>query len=1270
MLKEPLTYLTNNFRNTRTCPTNQDQCKKIETSNNNYLAASTFSSQPHEYGNRNKKSKLSNLFVNTKKATNPPLSTQQLKENLPTQSSNVPLSSSTSLNNNNYSLKKKTRNSDQFKVHQYASSHHHNQPKATDENNPLKTDEMQHSSVRNLRVRKLGHVELSEEEIVYGWLEKNPSFVFEYFVSHATRFMVEQWMARHGKSSSTNGLHSSSSEHQQQRQFRRTNRSASELWANDRKNSLDPQLLSGNSHLMRSFSCCDAPITNKQVSSPMRKISARHFENSTISLEPIFRTTDEGKLSFLPIDQPLHSISLSPKKHLVNRLSNSCSSEFNRTNDSISNRHHHSDKYNCSPSFHSDLTIDKSLIMQTPNEVKLMLDCVKLVCNDLDIKSICHKILKNISILTNADRCSLFLVKENANEKYFVSILFDVSSDSDYSDARSQPCIKVPWSKGIVGHVAKVRKCENIKDCYSDERFNGEVDNITGYFTKTMLCAPITDTNGKVIGVAQAINKKSNSPNDCQYFTSSDEEIFQHFLQFCGIGLKNAQLYEQKNLENRRNQVLLDLATMIFEQQTTIEHIVFKVMLHTQSLLQVQRCQVLLLQDYNEEEQQWSNLINYYNHKYLVSDDLNNFPTQNTMMDDKEERKPNFTRKFDLEAVIEPLKCDRCSAKSGNNNHHLQKIDLCEEQPEIKIKFTTDVNHNSLPLNVGITNCVAETGQTLNILDCQQDPRFDSNIDKLINEERKRQLNTDCPECLALNKFEHKHVLCMPIRNGQRKIIGVTQLINKLNNKPFTANDESLFEAFAIFIGMGIQSTLNYENSMKANAKHRVTLQCLSYHCSASEKAAVRLSERATPILKQVSQKEINEQMANRLINRNDQMMEQEQMMITDKDYEATSKEITCNSNEIIDLNGKKRKNFFTRDEFDQLVCYLPLTYIDEDFFKSEQSLLVSIKFFEDLKLIERFNINYKTLCRWLLSVQKNYRNVCYHNWRHAFDVAEMMFSLISKTCLIDMLDEYEVLSLMIACFCHDLDHRGTNNMFEVKSSSPLHHLYSTSTMENHHRDQCIMILNSPGNQILSNLNSQEYEKVVKLVEDAILATDLAFFFKNKNRFINIKNLTDVFSTPENKSIFTAMLMTLCDLNAISKPWPMQRTIAEKVSQEFFTQGDIEKHIFNVKPIDMFNREKINELPRMQLDFINGICQPIFVHFYKIFEGKFEYRDFVLINKYNWLRMAYESESLKEWATKQMDLFKQELIEMNVDVDKIRQEADLQFDQYENNKNG
>lgn len=44
--------------------------------------------------------------------------------------------------------------------------------------------------------------------------------------------------------------------------------------------------------------------------------------------------------------------------------------------------------------------------------------------------------------------------------------------------------------------------------------------------------------------------------------------------------------------------------------------------------------------------------------------------------------------------------------------------------------------------------------------------------------------------------------------------------------------------------------------------------------------------------------------------------------------------------------------------------------------------------------------------------------------------------------------------------------YRGTNNAFQTKTESPLAILYSTSTMEHHHFDQCVMILNTDSNNI------------------------------------------------------------------------------------------------------------------------------------------------------------------------------------------------------------
>jgi len=60
-----------------------------------------------------------------------------------------------------------------------------------------------------------------------------------------------------------------------------------------------------------------------------------------------------------------------------------------------------------------------------------------------------------------------------------------------------------------------------------------------------------------------------------------------------------------------------------------------------------------------------------------------------------------------------------------------------------------------------------------------------------------------------------------------------------------------------------------------------------------------------------------------------------------------------------------------------------------------------------------------------------------------------------------NQLSDLESLALLVGCLSHDLDHRGTNNQFQIKTMSPLAELYSTSTMERHHYDYCIMILNT-----------------------------------------------------------------------------------------------------------------------------------------------------------------------------------------------------------------
>ena len=49
-------------------------------------------------------------------------------------------------------------------------------------------------------------------------------------------------------------------------------------------------------------------------------------------------------------------------------------------------------------------------------------------------------------------------------------------------------------------------------------------------------------------------------------------------------------------------------------------------------------------------------------------------------------------------------------------------------------------------------------------------------------------------------------------------------------------------------------------------------------------------------------------------------------------------------------------------------------------------------RMFYELDLVSRFGLDHNVLCRWLLTTKKNYRvEVLYHNWNHAFNVAQVL---------------------------------------------------------------------------------------------------------------------------------------------------------------------------------------------------------------------------------------------------------------------------------------
>lgn len=89
---------------------------------------------------------------------------------------------------------------------------------------------------------------------------------------------------------------------------------------------------------------------------------------------------------------------------------------------------------------------------------------------------------------------------------------------------------------------------------------------------------------------------------------------------------------------------------------------------------------------------------------------------------------------------------------------------------------------------------VAQNGEILNINDT---------ADWLRNHPEYRNVSTEI-------SHEPKCILCMPIVDGQKRVIGVLVYVHA-NGAQFTTSEISIFEAFAIFCGLGIHNTTMYE---------------------------------------------------------------------------------------------------------------------------------------------------------------------------------------------------------------------------------------------------------------------------------------------------------------------------------------------------------------------------------------------------------------------------------------------------------------------------
>ena len=232
-------------------------------------------------------------------------------------------------------------------------------------------------------------------------------------------------------------------------------------------------------------------------------------------------------------------------------------------------------------------TVRKTRAVETSlRGLQTFLDMSEILALRLDIEGLIDRVVRSASGVLNAERASLFLVDPFTGELW-----------SKVAQGEESREIRLPTGTGVAGWAVQNDQLVNISDAYQDHRFNPEVDHQTGFKTRSILCGPVKNLMGEIIGVIQVINKKTG------IFDSTDEGLFKAFAYQTTIAVENFRLYQKMLSSHEKMAVLLDVATSV-SQTLDLKVLIAKIVGKISEVLQAERSSLFLLD--RETGQLWS----------------------------------------------------------------------------------------------------------------------------------------------------------------------------------------------------------------------------------------------------------------------------------------------------------------------------------------------------------------------------------------------------------------------------------------------------------------------------------------------------------------------------------------------------------------------------------------------------------------------------------------------------------------------------------------
>lgn len=260
-----------------------------------------------------------------------------------------------------------------------------------------------------------------------------------------------------------------------------------------------------------------------------------------------------------------------------------------------------------------------------------------------------------------------------------------------------------------------------------------------------------------------------------------------------------------------------------------------------------------------------------------------------------------------------------------------------------------------------------------------------------------------------------------------------------------------------------------------------------------------------------------------------------------------------------------------------------------------------------------------------------------YHNLHHVVDVLQCCYYWLHELLpeLLGMLSSDWVMSIVLACLCHDLGHSSFGNAFLSNIGHPLCQMFgSRSVLEHQHSMILSALLRQPALDPLWGVERERKQRIRERVVECVMATDMSthfdFITRFKSNFLEAETTTMLKKTlasasastskpatlnnsvtlnssnspllSDRQSLLIAAALVKCsDISNVCRPFPIAKQWGHALLSEFLHQGDFERSLgLALGPLN--DRSTLN-VAEGQRGFLQKVAGPLYLAFAEQFPG-------------------------------------------------------------------